>query len=553
MSFFDRFAGLWLRHRRALVFCGTFILLSLNLWSNEIVRLDVRFALMVQEMAVRPVGCFPTINGQPYCDYLSAMPFFSYLVSGGGRWLNYFTLALPTLLFSAYIALKVFDIGEALRRNAGWLAVMMLLFCYEYVNLTRTLSLDIAVAAAAAAIAGELLASRGGGRPRHWLIAVWLIFAFAVRGPMGIFMTGGVLGGILAAKAEWKMLICWAVGGAAVAASCAAALFGWIMHTGGRELLDWAWEWQVASRFSENKSHIYYFTDAVGSYAPLYPLALAVFALSWRQIFTGGTGRTAVFLRAFMLWYLLPTLAVSIPGCMHLRYIAPALPAMALAAGYGMAVIAGLPGGATLKRVLEILARFAVPAICAAVAAAGVVWAVWFGQGAAALTAAAAAVFLFWLWRRINCSGEAAWLKTVSGLGVGMALLTAGILSPLDSIIAGSRDFVKKCEVRRSGGIWFLNIGVDHDDLKYVIGAAPEKRAGIHYLMDKPLPDKLAKMYPVGGGIEQLAVLPPDSLVLVRRDKCVNILESPYAVGWSELATGLLGRREFVLLSRSAK
>ncbi|MDD4817026.1 MAG: hypothetical protein PHI85_03540 [Victivallaceae bacterium] len=552
----DRLASLWSEHRRAVVFWGFMVLLSLNLGSNEIVRLDVRFALMVQEMALRPIGCFPLLNGQPYCDYLSTMPFFSYLASFGGRWLNYFTLDLPTLLLSSYIALKVFDIGEALRRNGGACAVMMLLLCYEYVNLTRTMSLDIAVAASSAAIAGELLAPHGGagGRPRHWLIVLALLFAFSVRGAMGVIMAGSVLGGILSAKAEWKMLIGWAAGGALIAAACAAALLGWIIHTGGRDLLEWAWDWQVASRFNENKSHIYYFIDAVGSYAPLYPLALAVFVLSWRKIFTGGGDRTAVFLRSFLLWYLLPTLAVSVPGCMHLRYIAPALPGLALAAGYGMAGITDFPGGGELKRVLEIFARLAIPVVCAAVVAAGAVWVGWFGQGAAASGAALAGLAVWWWWRKVKCAdGETAWLKTVSGLGVCGALLTVGVLSPLDSLIAGSGDFVRRCEELRTGGIWLLNIGVDHDDLKYVIGVEPEKRGGIHYLLDKPLPDKLAKMYPVDGGTEQLSGLPAGALVLVRRDNCEKVLDSPYGSGWREAASGKLGRREFILLCRGKK
>ena len=95
--------ALIVKHPTAALAVFVMVMLSIGTLGMEITRINIRFAMMTQEMAEHPLGLFPTLNGEPYADYPSLYNLLSYLTSGGGRHVTRFTLALPSILFSCYV------------------------------------------------------------------------------------------------------------------------------------------------------------------------------------------------------------------------------------------------------------------------------------------------------------------------------------------------------------------------------------------------------------------------------------------------------------------
>lgn len=108
--------------------------------------------MMVENMRHHGIDVFATINNQPYADYFSPYVFLSYLTSLGGRWINMFSLALPTILLAAYTTAITYKIGAKIKPEMGAYAVIFTFLAYEYLNICRQFSIDMPVAAATVTI-----------------------------------------------------------------------------------------------------------------------------------------------------------------------------------------------------------------------------------------------------------------------------------------------------------------------------------------------------------------------------------------------------------------
>lgn len=548
-----------LNGQTVLVFAVVFILLSLGVWGTEVTQINIRFALMTQDMAAHPIGCFPTINGGPYADYLSTYVVFSYLASMGGRWVNMWTLALPTLLLGAYIFALTYRFGERIKCRLGLCAVVFLALTVEFVWLCREFNIDIPVAAAVLTVQYLLFrADRLGGKRHNLLILLLLMFAFAIRGPLGLAVAGAALAGYLISASAWKRMIGWGVTGALLAVLCFGGVIGLIWLQGGRELLECAWKWQVSSRFAASNTFFwYYFADAFGSFAPVYPVAAAVLAFNWRKLDlrrAAGDDRTA-FLRLLLFWILVPLLLLSPAGSRHLRYMALVLPALALAAGYGVVFVSEYRFGVWLERLLGLAARFAAVVLPAGVALFAAVAALvpplrggfpWPGG----LVVAVLTMVVYW---RFKVSDGNELFRNLAGTGVGMLLLTGVVLMPAAAIKQGSAAFVAEVEAARSGELYFCNINPDHDDLKYIWNCPVERRGGIYYLSDAPgkFAGVWAQMYPWRGDSAAVFQVPAGAVVLARTGEYNRLAESPgFAAAFTKIADGEMGNRLFTAFKR---
>ena len=114
-------------------FCA--LVLSIGCIGLEITQMNVRFALMIEDMTAHGPHLFATLNGVPYCDYFSPWLCCAWLTSLGGSAVNLFTLALPSILLGSYTVMMVWIIGEKIREGIGTGAAALLLVTPEFVGL----------------------------------------------------------------------------------------------------------------------------------------------------------------------------------------------------------------------------------------------------------------------------------------------------------------------------------------------------------------------------------------------------------------------------------
>jgi len=550
-----KLAGWAVKHPAWGVFWVSFILLSINLPGAEVLRIDVRFALMVQELAKYPIGFFPTINGSPYADYTVPYIYLSYLSTLGGRWVNAWSLALPSLLLAGYLFSMTYLLGEKIRPYCGLMAVVMLYFTPEFIGVVRCFSLDITVAAATITIAW-LQSKKIQTVKDNIVIGLLLIAAFFMRGPIGLVMTGTALAGMLAFQQRWKAFFAWGVVGGVISVFCAAAAYGIIYRQGGQELLNLMYAWQIGDRFQDGQKYLYYFTNAVGSYVLCYPLGLAVWVVCGKKLFAfrSDRGKDAEWLRFLCGWYLLPVIIISIPDSSHLRYITLVMPALALTAAYGFMVLTNFSWRKYVDKLFYLLGM---TAIVGGLAGALIMpWIVYF--------IAPAADNAFWNYLLIPVIGLAAWRFKVweptrifgrmAVSGAAAMLIWSGVMYPIINLRETAAEFVHQAEAERlQGRVFLYNIEVDHDDLKYILSCENSRRDSVYYLYDKPLRGHLKTMYPVLGNYEYLKSVTPADVVIMRdyTFEKFDKLHPDMAGMFTKVAEGRMGHREFVAVKRT--
>jgi hypothetical protein len=143
-------------------------------------------------------------------------------------------------------------------------------------------------------------------------------------------------------------------------------------------------------------------------------------------------------------------------------------------------------------------------------------------------------------------------------------LLTAGILliivlNPLISIRENSRSFVTTVENQRRGKVWLLEMGPDHDDLKYLLHVSPDRRRNTGYLFFEPpkLIGMYRVMYPTDVLESSLNRITANDLVIVRnRDEELDGLNGIAARRGRRSAvvcSGTLGHRKYLAVRLTEK
>ncbi len=515
----------------------SFLLFSLGALGVEITKIDIRFALMMQDMALHGIGVFPTVNGVEYGDYPSGWVIASYLTTFGGRFAARWLVMLPAILAGTFTVTMTYLAGERAEKNVGLLAAVFLMVTPEFIHLVSGFGIDVPVAAAGAAMLFLFQAKT----PNRITGCVWillLIFCFWVRGPMGLVLLGAGVGGFLLAARRGKEVLLFGFLGLLAAFFCGAVWY-WAVHRQGGDAL---WQefvrCQIGKRMGDS-DYLEYFTSGLPSFAPVSLLALAVFFLPRREVLSTPVAGWLGFI-------LLPLLILSIPGCKHLRYLGLTLPAFALIAAYAW-------NGRRpwhfirerfsepvrlLFRAIPLLALLGIPILaivgCFLVEPRFLPW--WHFLVAVLLIGAVYRLPLSPVW------------KTALPL---MIFLTVALI-PFESAVENSADFVSHVEALRRGTVYLYNLGPDHDDLKYVLSTPPGKRGHIRYLADadRRFSPVIGRMYPHMTVAEGMKAITADDLIILRdrREERESLLDWAERSGYriEPVWGGSLGHRNFL-------
>ncbi len=525
-----------------LCFAAAFALLSLGAIGTEITKIDIRFALMVQDMTQHGLGVFPTINGVEYGDYPSGWVFCSWLSTFGGRQVSLWLLSLPAILLGAYTMMMVYLTGELSGGDTGLVSVMFLLVTPEFLKLFAGFGIDVPVMAAGVTM---LYLFRKNVSPliSGSIFAVLLVCCFLVRGPMGVVLLGAGTGGYLLMCREWKNVLIFGFAGMATAVLCGIFWFQAIHLQGGRELWEWFLQCQLYSRMGKSEYGAY-FIDGLFSFAPVTLLAAGIFFLPRSRIFSKPVA-------GWLGYVLLPMLILSIPACKHLRYLALTLPGFALLASE--AWNGNIPErftGSWLPTALKLLHRFTIPLLLVAIC-----------------VLAAVGCFLaepvLVPWGHFICAGLlivcCRYFKTPRAVkfrpAIAGGIFLTVALTPFLALLENSGHFISQVERGRTGLIYLYEMGPDHDDLKYVFGIPPGQRSGIRYLYAEKRSGRgyYDRMYPSAGIAESMGNIAEDDILILRnRKRELDLLRAEAEKQNRTMQirySGTLGHREFVAVS----
>ena len=531
-----------------------FAVFSLGAIGVEISRINIRFALMTQEMAHHPPGLFPTLNGQPYADYPSLYNFLSYLTSFGGRHVTRFTLILPTLLLGCYVVVMTAKTAELLKPGTGLCAALFSLLSYEYLNIFMAFSIDMPVAAAALTVVWCLL-KFDFGKKALAIYAAMLFLAFVVRGPLGLLLCGAVTAGVMLGARRWKALWLYGAVGAAVTAICLGAAYWAILRQGGRELWHTVADWQIGSRVGKVAlyEYFYYFTNAIGSFMAVTGFALAALAIKRRELLKPE-------LAILVLWALLPMVMLSIPGCKHLRYMTPLLPAFAIAAAIGYTEADDSWIGKLVDLVVTIADKLILPTGAALIVTVVVMsfklpaerLSLYLHLAVALVLLCAVYLSLFRLpgrtWRLVRCA-------------LAMLVLVGIVVPSGDAMWENSSRFVGRTEKllkKQHGRLYLYALSPDHDALKVMYCVSPEtrKNAVTIYRFDEDESEHLKKMFPVVTLQDALTKIRPEDVVVLHRKKLKNLRAEAESAGFDLVVIdgkGRLGHKHSVAVKLEPK
>ncbi len=586
MTFFSPHSA---RTRGALVLAAAAAALLVGLWTLEITRINCRYALMTAEIARHGAGLFPTINGQPYTDYTVSMVYLMHLATLGGRVVNMFTLSLPSVLATVLTLFLTWKLGERLMRGYGWCSAALLFLSYEFLSIARAPSLDMPIAAiTVGCILLFYSADCDRKYARLWWIGAIYLAGFAIRGPLGVILPAAALSGYFAARGEIRRLIGYGVLAAFLCAVFFAGWLGLIFLGGGASLLEQFLEAQFFSRVSALRGPFFYFSNAMGSFAVTYPLgllALALYAPYWFRKPAPEEPEAYRFLRILAAWVLFCLLLLSIPGTKHLRYAAPVLPALALAAGWIFVDPAPERFALILRRVCLSLCR--VLPLLLFVATWGIYFTFKIIQPDLVLSryipsGVFLALAIFSLGVRRKEGGAGAFPLLLVG-GASFLLFIALVLAPLDAKLQTARSFTASFDaLRGERPVFFVNLGPDGDEYKILVNlpaarrfegtyilfsarkkaaasAEPESalrtriRAWINGLPGERTP--ILPMFDRRRGIEHLAAAPEDAIFVARLDKLEPLARDAkeLAEHYNILCVGEMGHREFVIFEKLPK
>ena len=470
-----------------LIFFCALCAFTTGLYSAEIIRINCRFALFTAEIGQYGLGLFPTLYGKPYTDYPSTMVYFMYLASWGGRYINMLTLTLPTALAAAYLVMMTYLIGRKISKRLGLYAVCFLFLSFEFLSIARAPNLDVFTAAATITAFYLMYSADLSGRPWCWRL-VWLpfcvAFSFAVRGPMGVLIPAAVIIAYYLVNRRW-MATLWS----AIVCGLTALLCMWFFlqlcaWQGGHNLLWLFFDDQILSRFGSTKPFWYFFTNAAGSYALTYPLALLVIVVYGKKLCRQRPDEAKpheTLLRLLAGWILIVLLGMSIPGTKHLRYVVPVIPAMALLCGLLMLNFDHLKLFDWLKKYLlraaEVLpfATLLAVVINFIVFRYGLTPAVRMPFFMPILICGILCLLVILTFHKSKPSYREMVLLAVAACT--MVVIRAMIVMPVENAGESSRQFVADAEQsRRNARLHYYFLGPDGDELKYLVNLPAEKR-----------------------------------------------------------------------------
>ena len=467
----------------ALIFISGLTVFLGGLHAQEFIRINCRFALFVMEMKKYGLDIFPTLYNKPYTDYPSTLIYLMYLTSLGGKYVNMLTITLPTALAAVLTLIMTYLLGARVSKKLGIYSVLFCLLSYEFVSIARAPSLDMFVALATV-VSFYLIytADQDKGWKRLLLVPLCFVASFAIRGPIGIVIPAAVVFSYYLVNRKWTMTAIIAIVSAALIFLCMGTLLYLCIYSGGQELIEAFLQDQIFSRMSSGKPPWYFFTNAVGSYAVTYPLALLVIAFYAKKLIKKPSladSKELHFMRILAAWMFIVLVGMSIPGTKHLRYIVPVIPAAALIASWIFLNFDNIKIFDMIKKLILQVCKFVPFAALAFIVIGTIVIKI---IGLDIELPFFIPLFLFAMLSVV------AWLMAkrfgkrqndivlVSILVATVTILRLMTIEPIEQYRESARKFVSDVEqIRQDNKIYFFDLGPDGYELKYQVNIGADK------------------------------------------------------------------------------
>ena len=544
-TFFDRYSSF-------IIFSATLLLCLMNLHLRpEFIAIDSRFALFVHEMLENGEFFWPTLHGKPYPDYTGFPTFLSMTAARITGKVNYFSLVFPSAAAAALLNVLTWKIGERLfNKKIALTAVFLSFGSFTLVSIYRIASCDLYPALVSAAGVYITVAAIEEQKEKHiYLTLPLLIFGYLGRGPIGAIVPAACICSVLLAERKYSLMISF---GRFAAYLTFLLLIIWccgIYFKGGIDQLNDCLYMQITHRMSKGRPFWYYFADAAGSFAFMYPAALITTVLYIRKFKTGLLEDKK--LRPFLIcaaWMLCVAIGFSIPGTKHLRYITPLMPAAALIAAHLFWNVHRIREIRFLRKLFFMLATpvsfLAIPGFLGTQLILSHPWVENKLHCSVELPVISGTIILLLLNLAVLFSRRARRFRRLVILGV-MCLLVAFlrimIVEPIEDSILNSRSFTAKCEALRGDQpMGFFALGPDGDENKYMVNVARHRQFVPFYVSKTDLRAETCK---------RTAKLPRGAMITARLDRWKK-LDKKITRIWEPVASGRIGRRDCILLKK---
>ena len=495
----QRVHGFVSRNETLCLWAFTVFLFTFGAWHQPFINFETRFAVFAQEMLRNGLTLFPTTYGQPYPDYPVTSTVLIWLASLPFGEVTKLSAVLPTASASALVVALTYRLLAPYSKRWGVLAVGFELLTLMFVAESRSISIDQMVSAITlgAFYLTHQAYRRQAAQPTKALLLL-LIAGFLIRGPLGVVIPAGVVFSHLLVTGGRREILVFAGWCGAVLIAGVLALLGAGMLAYGQDFVFDIVKMQATGRFGElgDAPKYYYFTSSVGNYALSYPIAVLVaLGLLVEKVRGRTLGEHAKMLILLLAWAGVVLLGLSIPQTKKIRYILPAVPALAGLASY--ALINGqslsmkwLRRGVELALLLlPLLAAIFIFTQKARLADHGLA----FGWYLAVFLSLFAVSILMAVFHRRNRSDGSLALCLVACLTA--YVLQVGVIEPIHLRVNDTSGFVRRIEALRSekpGDLVFYKENPDGLAIKYLVNAkmdfSPRFVGDLEQLKNEPSP-----------------------------------------------------------------
>lgn len=338
---YDKLNPMFLNQRSILILIPLLLcvvlLIPWGMQSQEIIGFDSRFYVFAKEMWYRKLSWFPSTYHQPYPDYPATSTVLIVLLARVTGGLNKFIAVLPSALLAMATTNITFQIGRLHHARWGILAALILLLTNIFVFSARSISLDMMLTFITA-LSFYLVYSADVENDPHrvrWIYLV-ILLGFALRGPIGLVVPTGVICSYFLLSHQYKRLLLHGLLATGLLILLTGLLLAIAYRVGGQDFMHAVLRMQVLGRIDNPYlPRYFYFIDSFGSYALAYPLALMTLICVGLQFLTRRNITPDLKLILLLTgWMLVVMFGLTIPDDKKVRYILPAVPAMALIAAY---------------------------------------------------------------------------------------------------------------------------------------------------------------------------------------------------------------------------
>lgn len=319
------------------IFCLSLMLFTFGLTRQEVVGFDSRFYLFALEMWRHGISWFPTTYREPYPDYPVTSTWLIYFTAYLFGGLNKTVAVFPSAIAAAITLTLTYLLGALHSKRYGFYAVLLLLMTITFLKCTRSIALDmyptmITTACFYVIYSADFLKKS----QRIKFICPLLLLGFAFRGPIGLIMPAGVIFIYYLINQNYRQLIITSFYSLSFLLAATFTLLSLAYYVDGLDFARAVLNMEILGRMNNHYQPFYfYFTNSFNNYALSFPLACLVSGgIIYDVVVLKKSNEMLSFLLKLIAWTMIIVIGMSIPGDKKIRYILPAVPALALLAAY---------------------------------------------------------------------------------------------------------------------------------------------------------------------------------------------------------------------------